>query len=434
MLSGNSHRIGASTPLVIALGATLNQSSILGGFNLSLADMVVVILLVGLAYRRQLHVPSGPLTVFLLFSTVITFNAAFIVPALTSVDVSLTTVLGGYIKLWASFLFFVVGMQLARMGELWAFARSFYFTACAVSSIGALYLVGIHVPLTQEMVLFGFRFVGLMNDPNYYSVLTVAALAIMYRDKDISSRLKPILSMVLVAGVLSSASKTGLVALLLWVIWILTVSIRRDLRERPAALVSKVVATATLAGLIVLLLEDSSGDWFANTENPALQRIAPIFTDFDSATSDGGSSRGEAWGNALVVTGRLPILGTGPGAYSPVAQHLVGSAVIAHNTFLQLLAEWGIPLSMIFWIIVTITLTRASSGTPRSVTLALRDASLVLLVGSIGISLNNARLFWVLLGALFFTISSNARLPNQHEFPGGESFSRVPIGFERSTH
>ena len=87
------------------------------------------------------------------------------------------------------------------------------------------------------------------------------------------------------------------------------------------------------------------------------------------------------------------------GTYLEVAHALTGGAVLAHNTYLQILAEWGIPLALaLFTGIAAVTARRPPDPERRALWGIGSTALLVLLVGSMGLSLNNSRVFWVLLG------------------------------------
>ncbi|MDD4146844.1 MAG: hypothetical protein PHS83_07135, partial [Clostridia bacterium] len=80
--------------------------------------------------------------------------------------------------------------------------------------------------------------------------------------------------------------------------------------------------------------------------------------------------------------------------------------ITAENTYLQLAAEWGLPVAIIFfsylfYVISKATFSRKNKGETDSI---LRDILIIFLISSLAISLNHARLFWVVLGAFMVKI------------------------------
>src|SRR5690625_7755465 len=78
--------------------------------------------------------------------------------------------------------------------------------------------------------------------------------------------------------------------------------------------------------------------------------------------------------------------------------------MLAHNTYLQGSAEWGLILAVVFFVwLARHTFLRPLEISHRAAWAISSNALLVLLVGSLGLSLNYSRLFWVLLGATVAT-------------------------------
>lgn len=397
--------------LLVLLGVFLNQSQIAFGFNVSISDGIALAILFWLFLSGTLRIPPVPVGIFLLFSSMTLAVASFITPAVIGSQVSLEAALGANLKLWASFIFFLVGFQLSRDGRLQTVIRSFYATAALISTVGALSLFGIRPSAFNSMFGYGFRFVGLMNDPNYYAVLTVVALAFLWRDTKIKTTFRYSLSVLLALGVLASASKTGTLTLMLWAGYTLITTLwRSNVTAISKSLLSSLVIVALSAPLAAIMApaENTSEGFFSG---PAAQRVLTLFTDFQSAVAGGGSGRDITWDNALQIIERLPVLGTGAGGYGSVANQLFGNPVLAHNTLLQLFAEWGIPAALLFWGLVLVLLFKKAKYSNEPLVSSLRDALGVFLVGSLGISLNNARLFWVVLGALTMIVIYQTNAP-----------------------
>lgn len=116
----------------------------------------------------------------------------------------------GYTKLLAVFMYFLVGYNLARMERGYEILKWF-----SVSSV----LIGIFAfspPLLGRRIDFLYygsnRFRGLMNDPNYFSVLQSCAIAYVLGTQ--RHVLKKYVALFILAGsILMSGSKTGVVTL-----------------------------------------------------------------------------------------------------------------------------------------------------------------------------------------------------------------------------
>ncbi|AQX16741.1 MULTISPECIES: O-antigen ligase family protein [Tessaracoccus] len=400
--------------LLIPVGVLLNQSDVVFGINLSLADPVALLLLLTATLFSNLKVPHRPLVFFLLVSTVTLSVSLWLVPLWVTSGASLQTVLRDYAKACASFGFFVIGVNLVRVGRTWALMRAFVVAAVAVGAIGMLSLL---LPAVRTLEVFffgGFRFRGLINDPNYYSALAVTALALLWRDPRARSWHRMVGTLSLIGATLATGSKTGAMVLAVWISWRL-LGDSRSPADAPASFGGR--RLLTVAGLVIttaLVLSfanpDRSGKLAAAVASiPALNRIAPLLTNFGSAIAQDGSSRDAVWGNAMSLIEMSPIAGVGMGTYLEVSRAANGVPLLAHNTVLQLAAEWGLPLAALFFIWAAGLLFRRPGPGSRATWLAGRDALLVLLVASTGVSLNNARTFWLLLGVTWASLISGGQ-------------------------
>lgn len=137
---------------------------------------------------------------------------------------------------------------------------------------------------------------------------------------------------------------------------------------------------------------------------PSFKRIAVLFSNgLKNAISDGGSSRDATWRVAIELIKNSPFIGIGIGTYTSVSKAIYNFGHLAHNTYLQLAVEWGLPLAILFFSLVSYLLIKVSFGSniKRKLNLTFRDVLLIFLFGSLAISLNNARIFWFVLGALY---------------------------------
>ena len=389
--------------ILVVLGLTLNHSAVILGLNLSLADPVVAALVVVLALGRKLWIPVAPLVFFLVLTVQLLAVTVALVPAWTSLPVPVSDTVLDLTKLVVSFLCLVLGVQAVRLGHARLALRAFVVGAVMVSAIAVITQVA-PLPGTQALYYGGFRFQGLTNDPNNYAVMTITALAVLWYDRGVRLWLSIGASAILISGVLLSASKTGAITLALLVVW-RALGLRTPLGEDTQSRARRALAAVGALGIavMVLLIAPSTGLGGTLAEFtdhvPALDRISTLLVSFDTAIAGNGSERSAAWGTAIALILFSPLLGVGVGTYLTVAVELTGHDVLAHNTYLQIMAEWGLPLSIIFltWA-AAVTLLKPGGRAHRALWATSSTAFLVLLVGSVGLSLNNSRLFWFLLG------------------------------------
>ncbi len=415
---------------LVVLGLTLNHSSVILGLNLSLADPVVAGLVVVLALGRRLWIPIAPLVFFLVLAVQLLAVTVVLVPAWTTLPVPASDTVLDLTKLVVSFLCLVLGVQAVRMGYARLALRAFVVGAVAVSAIAVITQV-VPLPGTGALYYGGFRFQGLTNDPNNYAVMAIAALAVLWYDRTARLWLVVAASAILISGVLLSASKTGAITLALLVAW-RALGLRTPLGEDTDSRGRRALAAvcALGVGLMVVLIAPSTGlggTLAELTDNvPALERISTLLVSFDSAIAGSGSERSGAWATAIALILFSPLLGVGLGTYLTVAVELTGHDVLAHNTYLQIMAEWGLPLAIILlaWA-ARVTLLRPGGTAHRALWATSSTAFIVLLIGSVGLSLNNSRLFWFLLG---ITAATHLLSPRRRRAPRGTKPGRASTG------
>ncbi|MDN6626772.1 MAG: hypothetical protein L0K82_06115, partial [Pisciglobus halotolerans] len=163
------------------LGFLLNQSNVLFGFNLSLADFVLMLFVIYLFSHHRLHFSIPFLYTIGVFSIVTLINSLFIVPRQFELAAEGGTIIGAYIKLAVIILYFVIGSHLSQWGLTQKLYKGLAIGA-SVIGIFSVILSIIRIPILYNMMFYGdVRFIGLMNDPNYFSVVQVIAFAYFMR-------------------------------------------------------------------------------------------------------------------------------------------------------------------------------------------------------------------------------------------------------------
>ncbi|WP_251516852.1 O-antigen ligase family protein [Robertmurraya korlensis] len=404
----NSVRVPFTLSLFF-ISILMHQSNIIFGINLSLADIFCIFTLVHLIAIKKLYIPVSPLLCFLFLSVQVIFTASFYIPIVFNLHPYPASIINDYFKLLAIFGYFLLGYNLSKLNLMEKVLNWYSLFGIIIGSVGIIWTF-LNVNLFRDLLFFGgSRYRGLMIDPNYYSVLLVTAIVYFTRIKTVQNNLKYLAILVTILSVLISGSKTGLITLGCYFLlrlleYLLT-------RRKKLFVLAIQVALLTMVFLLTPLLINFFHDLFNTMASniPSFGRVYYLFVDFNAALSEGGSGRETTWVTALQVIQASPFVGVGIGTYTLMASKLFNYDNVAHNTFLQLSAEWGLPLACAFFLYIFFALGKTTFLASHSSTLniILRDIIVILLIGSMAISLNNARMLWLFLGALVFSLRLN---------------------------
>jgi O-antigen ligase len=274
----------------------------------------------------------------------------------------------------------------------------------------AAYAVGFSSDLDEG------RSAGGTGDPNFFANYQVVALPLVLVLASVTRRRTWRLglygvTLVIIASVLTSLSRGGIVTLLAVVLLLLVVPARRLYRSRAqkAAVVAIVIAASFVA--------------FQTTANQLVPRIQTVFAGQDETTSTGrGSGRIDLWLAARTAFTRHPLTGIGYGAFPSQSNELmlqtpgvnlevneIGNiGHEAHSLFIGTAAELGVPgLIMMCGLLLSVgrsfvRTARLAREAQDEFLLRLSTGLLIALfawvVASVFLSTETSRIVWILIG------------------------------------
>lgn len=399
--------------IVFLLSVFLNQSNVLFGINLSISDFLILGVIVSLIIKQELKLPLKHIIVFSAFSILILFHSLFIIPNQYMIVADPVATLIDYTKLLVVFLYYIIGFNLSRLKLTVVFLKGFLVGSVVIGFLGIL-ISFVQIPYLSSIMLFGeTRLIGFMNDPNFFAVIQCCALSILLRMKPINMVVRIGSIGIIVLSIISSGSKSAIILIALYSVYFLigkAVEMKKTTPLKIVSLLLLILGTSVIAPTLLSYSDELMAiiiDRF-----PTFSRVELLFTDFSSAVSDGGSGRAQVWETALHMIGTAPLLGVGLGNYITIADQSIDVPSVAHNTYLQLAAEWGIVLTVFFFIYVGSTLIHNKKNNSKNdqddqIRQIIRDILIIFLIASISLSLNNARIFWLVLGISVFQTKYN---------------------------
>lgn len=264
------------------------------------------------------------------------------------------------------------------------------------------YLLMTH-PLTKEFIHLGIasvvpRIAGMETDPNAFAtklVLFLGVIAMGFRKRKAFRHLKMLLAASLLGCIILSGSRAGLVtALALLAITGITRHKGTPSPEEEKRSLKLAVACVSLAVLVLV----TSLCW---------QDLGTWFSSYFEARSRFSLSRVMLWEHSLEAFLKNPLFGVGQGMMSSVSYQLFGIEKQTHNTFIELLAENGIAVTVVFILYLCQAVQRALKAIMASRLGESRVDLSALFVGWLGIllmmnslSIISFPLFWVVTEVL----------------------------------
>lgn len=385
--------------LIILLSVLMHQSMRTPIGNLSSADLVLIVLIIYVFLNKKFLINKWHLLIIQLFFLHIILTSAFISPVRFNVQVSSMSFIAEIIKLILLFLYFFTGSFIAKGEYIDKMLKVYSNTAVIIGLIGIILSFISFSALNSFMFKYGTRLNGFINDPNYFAILQVSALSYHFKKNMGKTKIPSVI--IIILSIVLSGSKTGILvfAVYLFIFYI----------EKFMSNVQNISAKKMLRNIMLIMLFTYGINLIVNnlyeimfwltSHFPVTSRLTTLFTDTESAISGGGSGRDIAWKTGIKIIEMAPILGVGVDNYLNIASKNFGTAVLAHNTYIQLAAEWGLPITLLFFGSILLLVVKIGINRYTSITLGiLKDILIVFLIGSLGISLNNARFFWIILG------------------------------------
>ncbi len=389
--------------LFITLGIFLNMQKDMFGYNFSFADVATVCVMMLFLVSGNLIIEVKTLLFFLVLLMVSLVVGTFYIPEKYDFAISGKPYISDYLKVLSSFIYFTLGMNIVMRKKEEYVLKGYVFMAVILAII-SIFASVFRVSILQiEFFFFDDRFIGLLNDPNYFAVAQCGCLALLLFDENLKREKKGIVSFIVVISILLSASKTGFITM---ISILLLFAVLQGNKLKRNAVAPLVFGSAFFISMVWIYSEKVMAFYlYLLEEYPVLNRIAVLFSDGSAAISAGGSSRQMVWEGGLSVIRENSILGVGIGRYIQVVEEISGIDFLAHNTYLQIISEWGLILGIILFLTCFyVCIFNFLRGDRR-----LAVFFFAWLIGSLSISFNNSRIFWITLGFLFAITFMNTK-------------------------
>lgn len=230
--------------------------------------------------------------------------------------------------------------------------------------------------LFQVLALGEVRATSSFNDPNLLGAYLTISLGIASTLQN--KALGVIAAASSCAGIAATGSRGALAAaLVLILLMLLTAPIRLSYR----------------IGLVFILATGGRALW------PRLETLAPVQRLESSVGVATQDIRAAIWSFYLRNFQTLPVFGAGPGQSANAAGEYVGfgGPVEAHNTYLQILADWGIAGTLLLTLPVIRMLLRSTTIQELLANRRIVYVTAAVSVSSLTISLHNSRMVVVAL-------------------------------------
>ncbi|WP_308768299.1 O-antigen ligase family protein [uncultured Anaerococcus sp.] len=296
------------------------------------------------------------------------------------------------------FIFFELGIFLKNNRKIEYLLKYYSYSALIIT----IFSIGITIikinPFYNRLYLVPNRLNGLIIDPNYFSILEISSLPYFLNNKKLSATKKIIYSLIILIGTIMSGSKTGFIILSVYIVYRFLKSILYSYKFNEY---NKLLYLFIIF-IFIILVYNSINDliYYLNLYFPISNRVTSIFLNFNKSLNSGGSSRLYAWGNGIELIKLFPYTGVGKGNNSIIARILFSNGVIAHNTYIQIFVDWGLIIGISLFTYFIYKYFKVFKNYNTYV--IEREILTIYLLGSLGISLDNSRMLWLIIGSILF--------------------------------
>lgn len=382
--------------LLTCLGITIQQSIVIIGLNISFSDVILLLLCFSLIKnQRKLMVGKRIILFFillLLYRLIVTFILSSMEPY---VSIKVYDIILSILKMGTTFFYFLIGYNFIHHKK----EVKVFFTAYGIFSM-IVSLICIVGSITNASVIKDYFFFddvraqGLMNDPNYFGLtqLITFCMSLFLIKKQSVKWLSMIIA---IGGIIVSGSKTSFIILIL----LIGITFYVKFVEIPFVnyfSISIFMIVVILVSSIIISFYRIDLDVFDGF--PALKRMLSIFSEGANAIDKNGSNRSVVWENGIRIIQDTHGFGIGLNNYSNHSFAVNHIHEVVHNTYLQIMAEWGIIFAFALFAYLIYLFVLIFKENNDAILSFLVATFFIMLVYSFAVSLNNSRFIALSLG------------------------------------
>lgn len=299
-------------------------------------------------------------------------------------------------KICLLFFCFQFGIYLDKQLKINSFIAYFSYSAVFITLFSLIITITGIEPFYSLLYQTIGRLNGFIIDPNYFAIMELSAIP-YFINNNIGLYKKILCMLLLILGITLSGSKTGFISLVIYFIY----KIVKFLLDKNINFNKKIVFGVIISFILIgFTTYFDKLIYYLNLYFPISSRVTNLLLDFKGSLNESGSSRIGAWISAMQLLFRFPILGVGKGNNTVLSKMYYSNSNVAHNTYIQILVDWGIPLTLIVlvYFIYKYEIVKRIDSDPSFI--YEKEILLIFLLGSFGISLDNSRMLWLIIGSI----------------------------------
>nr|WP_272107439.1 O-antigen ligase family protein [Staphylococcus sp. NRL 22/194] len=391
--------------LLIGLAIFIQQSFVIAGINISIADFIILILFIYIVINHNKVLEINSLVIFILVLYIYRILMTVILGVFDDLlIINLKEVLATSIKFAFVVIYLLIGSIIFKLNN----SRDIFLKSYVISSvvIGMLCVFTsiFKTPLLTQLLFFDeLRSKGLMNDPNYFAMTQIISLILVFK---FTTRFlyRLALSFMILLAIFTTGSKTAsIIILLLFFCYCIVKLLNRNI----VSIVS--VLTVFSVALLCAFYMINFGNWHMQDLDlgGSFNRMTSIFKEGTASINESGSDRSLVWLNAISLIKYTLGFGLGLFDYIHVGTYVNGVSLVAHNTYLQIFAEWGILFGLVFIFYLIYLLFNLVKFNKNGRNLVWIVILLILMVYFMTVSFNNSRYVAFVIGTLIYIVQSN---------------------------
>lgn len=391
--------------LLIGLAIFIQQSFVIGGINISIADFIILILFAYILINHSKIIEVNFILIFVLVLYIYRILMTVILGVFDDVlIVNLKEILATSIKFAFVVIYLLIGSIILKLSNSKAIFLKSYVISSAVIGMLCVFTSIFKTPLLMRFLFFDeLRSKGLMNDPNYFAMIQIISLILVFK---LTNRFfyRLVLSLIILLSIFTTGSKTASIIILLLIIGYCVVKLFN--RNIVSIISVLTVFSILLLGAFYMI---NFGNWHAYDVDlgGSFNRMASIFKEGTASINESGSDRSLVWLNAISLIKYTLGFGLGLFDYVHVGTYLNGVSLVAHNTYLQIFAEWGIVFGLVFIFYLIYLLFNLIKFNENGRNIVWIAVLLILMVYFMTVSFNNSRYVAFVIGILIYLVQSN---------------------------